>query len=180
MKLRRATADPCGEALDLAIFEPERRALEHIQKHVLDRSERWDTIVPGPTIDAALDGDPAALERLYHGYADEIAAGLRFASRLPCHVHVDDPARAAAAPASPETGCFGFLSRRGVRIFTDRRRVRTAYRTALRRGGHSDYAFFARAWFDLLVRSSLKTCLAGADAAPPNVVSWKTIGEGTP
>jgi hypothetical protein len=172
MKLRRARASPCGETLDVAIFSSEERAAEHIRKHVLDPAERWETIVSPDVIEAARTRDPQAVERVYEAYADEIASGLRFGAHLPCHLHGVRP----SAPAASDPPCYGFLSRRGVRIFSDDRRIRTAYRTALRRGGHSDYAYFARAWFDFLARSSCKTCLSAQ--LPPNIVEWKSLEEG--
>jgi hypothetical protein len=176
VRLRRARTCPCGAPLDLSIFGSEERALEHIRKHVLDASERWDTIVRPDALAAARAGDPAALERVYDDYAREIEAGLRFGERLPCHLHGVRPAAANLA----EPPCTGFLSRRGVKIFADDRRVRTAYRTALRQSGHSDYAYFARAWFDFLTRSSGKACLGRA--APPTLPEWKRLegGEGAP
>ena len=187
MRLSRAKAEFCGEALDLAVFYPEGRAVEHIRKHVFDPSERWETLIPSEVIAAAKSLEPLALQRAYDGYAAEIAEGVRFGASFPCHLHTEH--RGPADPAwRPH---FGFLSRRGVRIFADRSRVRTAYRTALRRGGHSDYAYFARAWFDFMTRSCAlsgsaglaepgeervrRACLGRAGLAPPNIVQWRAL-----
>jgi hypothetical protein len=179
MNLRRVRVTVCGEPLDLRIFHPEERAAEHLRKHVLDPGERWETIVPRPALAAAArDPEGPPLEALYDPYADEIEAGLRFAARLPCHLHGVQPAGTEEPPRF-----LGFLSRRGVRIFADRTRVRTAYRTPLRRDGHSDYAFFARAWFDFLTRGADRRCVgpAGAGAAlPPNIVQWRGLGAAAP
>jgi hypothetical protein len=170
MNLRRIPVTVCGPALDFVPFGSEERAEAHIRKHVLDPSERWETILPREAIEAARRGAPEALEELSGGYLREIAEGARFGASFPCHLH------GALAPSEPPW--YAFLSRRGVRIFASGGRIRTAYRTALRKGGHTDYAYFARAWFDFFARASGKACFAAP--APPNVVSWRALPEATP
>ena len=177
MKLARAEAVVCGERLSLQVFASEERALEHVRKHVLDPEQRWEAIL-GPL-------DPGRAAALYEGYAREIAAGLAFGAQVPCHMHLE-------TEGAPRRGgeAFCFLSWRGVRIFADRARVRTAYRAALRKKGHQDYAYFARAWFDMATRASAverereggaverarRVCMAGgSDGLPPSIVEWRAM-----
>lgn len=175
MNLRLARVTVCGEPLALSLFGSEGSASVHLRKHVLDPTERWETIAPPADLDLARRGDRAALDRLYDAYADEIAAGLRFAARHPCHLH--DVAPLDTEPGRPPA--WGFLSLKGVRIFADRRKVRTAYRPALRGSGNADYVSFARGWFDFLVKSAGRACVgadeAGTPLPPPNVVAWRAL-----
>jgi hypothetical protein len=173
------------------VFPSETSAHGHIGRHVLEPTERWDSVLDGsaPIGEARKEWRQKAclssgvLTAMYQPYAEAIARGMDFAADAPFFVL---GARRTGRNVFRQEY---FLSHEGIVGVVRQGAVRTAYRSGRGTGYQSHYAYFRAGFDEMLAKSQrastldaasgetvddvrIKICSASGPV-PPNEAMWR-------